>query len=543
MSKLPETLTEHLVAPLVLKDSDDNSGDRREFEAIAVPYGVEVDRVNFMLGTTKLRIEAGAVTFRDDAKVFYGHDWQDNGTPIGLVLKVTEDPAGPRTLSRLWKTDKANEIYDLMRSEDDGPVVLDKVSIGFYITEYAVEAADTDSPVLVILAADVFEISVVPFPQFVGAAVENVFTQLHSPQEGNPMPQPSGATMFSKEDGDKLTASVTTLGTQVEDLGAKFATLGTPVDTSSPADAFNSYGAYVKALAAGDADAIALAKDYEALAYEGGKVADTIYGDTWVGETLRLVEKARKVWNLFDTGVLPAEGTKLEYGKIAENTVMVAEQVAEGDAIVMGNVTIGTDTADVLTFAGGSELSLQQVKRSAVQVVDLHWRALAIAYGKASETYMRGVRAIAPAQEIGSLAAMEASFDGWIDFLVDGAMHLDDKGLAPEYLDVSVDVFKDLAKIREGVDGPFLLNRDSGRINLLDQTGDIAGLKLVITPGEGFVELGNSFALKTFESGGAPARLGPQEDITNLTQAIGVYGFGAVAVQDAKAMVRPAAGV
>ncbi len=522
--------------PLTFAKGDDGE-PLREFEALAVPYEVETDRRNWLLGTTKLRIAKGAATFRDSAKVFYGHDWQLDQMPIGRVVAVNDTDAGPVARGRLSETVKADEVYALMQPDADGIAVLDRVSIGFYVTAYAVEDADTDAPVLVVLGADVFELSVVPFPQFDGAAVNDV---LHTrPRKETNMTAPT-ITPPEAPDADVL-AAIAAIEGQLGALGAQVATLGTaPAGPSGLSVPFRSYGEYVKALASGDTDAQTFAAEFEALAYEGGVSGDTTVRDSWVGDIIRLVEKSRKVWNLFDTGVLPADGTKLEYGKIAENTIAVDVQDVEGEAIVMGNVKIDTDFADVLTFAGGSELSLQQVKRSNVAVLDLHWRALGIAYGKATETYMRTVRAAVAAQTVGSLAAL-AEFDGWIDFLVDAAMHLDDKGLAPEYLNMSPDVFKALVKLREGTDGPFLLSRDTGRINLLEQTGDVAGLRIVLTPGTGFVEVGNSFALKTFESGGAPARLGPQEEITTLTQAIGVYGFGAVAVQDAKALVRPGA--
>jgi len=538
----PEQLTEHLLMPITLK-RDENGKPRREFEALAVPYEVEVERENWRLGTRKLRVAKGAATFRDDAKLFYGHDWVAEQMPIGRVASATETDEGPRALGRIWETAKGDEVYTLMQPDDDGVAVLDKVSIGFYITEYAVEGADTDSPVLVVLGADVFELSVVPFPQYDGAAVDNVLNQQRSNSMSAPATTAPIEATFSKEDGDKLAETVEALGTSVEDLGAKIATLGTIEVPSTPAELFSSFGEYAKALAAADPDAMKFAAEAERLAYEGGTSADTIWGDTWVGDIIRLIDQGRKVWNLFDSGRLPAEGTTLEYGKIATNTIDVDQQIAEGDAIVMGNITIDTDHADVLTFAGGSELTLQQVKRSNVNVLDLHFRALGIAYGKVTEAYIRTLLAdplkVAP-QEIGVLADL-ADIDGWIDFLVDAAMHFDDKGLAPEYLRLSPDQFKALAKLREGVDGPFLLNRDTGRINLLERTGDVAGLKIALTPGAGLVEVGNSFALKTYEDGAAPARLGPQEDITTLTQAIGVYGFGAVAVQDEKAIVRPAA--
>lgn len=538
----PETLTEHLLAPITLADGD-GAAARREFEALAVPYDVEVDRENWRLGTKKLRIAKGAAKWRDDAKLFYGHDWQLDGIPIGRVVTVTETDDGPRTLNRIAKTPKGDEVYALMQPDEDGVAVLDKVSIGFYINAYSVEGADTDSPVLVCTDIDVFELSVVPFPQYDGAAVDNVLNN----QRSNSMTAPAieAPVAFSQEDGATLSATVEQLNLSVEELGAKIATLGSAAIPDSPAQllsGFNSYGEYAKALAAGDDEAKKFAAEAERLAYAGGTSDDTIYGDTWVGENLRLVENARRVWNLFESGKLPAEGTTLEYGKIATNTIDVDEQLDEGDAIVMGNITIGTGHADVLTFAGGSELTLQQAKRSNVNVLDLHFRALGIAYGKTTEAYVRSVLAdpaqVAP-KMVGTLAGL-ADIDGWIDFLIDGAMWLDDKGLAPEYLRMTVDQFKILAKLREGTDGPFLLNRETGRINLLDRTGAVAGLQISVEAGTNLVELGNSFALKTYEDGAAPARLGPQEDITTLTQAIGVYGFGAVAVQDEKAIVRVA---
>jgi HK97 family phage prohead protease len=528
--------------PLTLAEADEETGERRrEFEALAVPYEVEVDRSSWMLGTTKLRIAAGACTFRADAKLFYGHDWQENGTPVGRIVSVDPTDAGPRILGRLWRTLKADEVLALMEPDEDGVAVLDKVSIGFYITAYAVEDADGDNPVLVVTAADVFETSVVPFPQFDGAAIESV---LHRKEGTTPMTQstatPPAPATFSAEDGQKLSEAVDTLSTNVDTLGAKLATFSASSIPDTPAELFgNSYGEFVKAMLAKDPDAQKFAADFQ-LAYEGGKVDDTTYRNTWLGDNLQLIEKARRTWNLFDSGVLPAEGMKLEYGKVASNTVNVEEQELEGDAIVMGNVKIGTDTADVFTFAGGSELSFQQAKRSNVNVIDLHWRALAIAYGKATETKCRELVNGAAAQVSTTALAALDDFDGWIDFLIDGSMHLDDKGLEAEFLRLSVDQFKRLAKIRQGVDGPYLLNSETGSINLLEQTGNVSGLKIALTSGTNMVELGNSFAVKTFESGGAPVRLGPDEDILTLTEAIGVYGFGAIALQDPKALYRAA---
>ncbi|WP_311209383.1 MULTISPECIES: HK97 family phage prohead protease [unclassified Aeromicrobium] len=537
-------LTLHVTTPLVLAEAAEGEA-RREFTALATTYEVEVNRPNWRTGTVLFRIAKGAATFRADAKVFYGHDWQSDGTPIGRVVSATEAVEGPRILARLWQTTKADEIYALMKPDEDGVPVLDKISIGFYITAYTVEGADTDAPVLVVTGADVFEASVVPYPQFDGAAVDDVL-QIRD-RNTSPQKEPDMTSTITEPGADTdvlaALAKLDGLPEAVDTLSAKIATMGATTAPDSTAELFgSSYGEFVKAMASGDADAKKFAEALAEGDYAGGTSGDTIWGETWVGDIVKLIENARKVWNLFDSAPLPAEGMKLEYGKLASNTIDVQEQAEEGDAIVMGNVKITTAFADVFTFAGGSRLTLQQVKRSSIAVLDLHWRALAIAFAKATEAKARAIRAAAAAHTTGSLGELD-DFDGWIDFLVDGAVHLDDKGLQPEYLNLSATQFKRLAKIREGVDGPYLLSRDTGRISLLDQTGDVAGLKIAFgkdeSLGANFVEMGNSFALKTFESAGAPARLGPQEEITNLTEEIGVYGFGAIAVQDEKALVRP----
>jgi hypothetical protein len=49
--------------------------------------------------------------------------------------------------------------------------------------------------------------------------------------------------------------------------------------------------------------------------------------------------------------------------------------------------------------------------------------------------------------------------------------------------------------------------------------------------------IGNSAALTTYESAGAPFRLNAEE-ITNLSQKFSVYGYLAVAAADKKALVK-----
>lgn len=503
---------------------------KREISGLAVPYGVEIDRSDWWYGTSRLKFAEGAAVVRDDAKLFFGHDHIALGTPIGRITSWENTPEGLRITATLSQTAKADEIYALLQ---DG--TLDKFSIGFHYSAFSIE---DEGELLLHTEIDVFETSVVSYPAYDGAAVESVLSSDPTRKGQPPMTTKTQERQEAPEGTDGLAQIVKTQDTLAEALAEverKLATIGDAVVPDSPAALFSSYGEYVKGMLSGDENARSMALAFEA---GDGVAADSVVRDPWVGDIIRLIEKARKIYSLFDSAPLPAEGTTLEYGVIEDNTIDVEQQLEEGDDLVKGNIKIGTDNAPVLTFGGAAEMSLQKALRSSVPIVDMTWRALAIAYGKTTEQYVRTVKAAAAAQTVGSLADLD-TIEGWIDFLVDASMHLDDKGLAPEYLQVTPDHFKTLASLRMGTDGPFLLDRASGSINLTELTGNVAGIKTVLTPGSGLVEVGNSFALKTFESGGAPLRLGPDTEILNLTQAIGVYGFLAVAVQDAKALVRP----
>ncbi len=496
---------------------------RREITGLAVPYDVEIDRTDWWYGTQRLAFAQAAAVVREDAKLFYGHD--THSTPIGRITASEQTSEGLRITATLSKTPKADEVYELLR---DG--TLDKFSIGFIYGEFAIE---DDGELLRHTLCDVYETSVVPYPAYDGAAVDSVLSQHPTHEGSNPMTAP----VIEQPGTDslaQLAASQDKLAEAIAELERKLATLGGTPAPESPAALFGSYGEFVKGMLNGDESAQRMA-----LAFESGDgvAADAVIRDAWVGDIIKLIDKGRKVWGLFDSGTLPAEGTSLEYAVLDENTIDVARQLAEGDDLVKGNIKISTDKADVLTFGGVAEYSLQKAQRSSVNVLELYWRALVLAYARATEAYARAVLTDVAAATKGSLATLGEP-EGWIDFLVDAALHLDDKGLQPEYLRLSPDVYKGLATMQMGPDGPFFLDRSSGRVNVAELSGEVGGIRVVLTPGTNTVEVGNSFALKTYESGGAPMRLGPETEITNLTQGIGVYGFGAIAVQDPKAIVR-----
>lgn len=520
------TLTAHRTFN-VLSADDDGAGDRT-VSGLALPYGEDLDRPDWFRDTTTQRFNEDAATVRDNAQLFYGHDHRSDGLPVGRVTDWENTPDGLTITARLSETPKGDEVYTLLK---DG--VLTQFSIGYYESTNHIE----DGDVLVHDAIDVFEISVVPDPAYKSALIESVLSnegETLMPDTLTPPPSIDVDTLMSREAGDELAAAVDRIAAQVATLGV------TPPAT--PAEVpYRSAGEYARALAAGDDVARELF-----LAYEGGTIADLgdAVRDSWLGDLTKWVDQARTVFDLVDSGPLPTEGMGVEFAYLDENTVTVAEQVAEADELAFGKLTFSTDRAPLKTYGGWFELSRQEMERAPLSILDSYYRASTIAYAKQTETVVRS--ALTGATGAHSIAGTDLSdSDGWIDFISETGFWLDDKGLTIDALIVGRDVYKALAKLRDGDanDAPRLLDRSNGTISLPGKTGNLWGIPVVaVNTGTttNVVRAFNSGALRTFESGGAPLRLSDQ-DITKLTQAFSVYGYLAVALTDPTAIVKPGA--
>lgn len=515
---------------------------KREFVGLALPYGEEMERLDFWTGATRQVFEAESAKVRETAQIFFGHDHQVQGMPVGRIASWRHTPEGLEVTGRLSTTSKAEDVYTLMTPDQDGKAVLDRLSVGYYPVKNVLEDADTKDPLLRHLEVDVFETSVVPTPQYDSAAVSAVLSQQSPTRKETRMPTTTTTepeTLATQAEFQALMESQESLAASLDGLERRLATLGTSGDDDGHTVPFNSYGEFLQALSQGDEAAVGF------LAYVGGIVGDLDgwVKDSWVGDLYRPLQERRRVLNLFETSPLPASGMNVEYGKLLADTTQVAEQVAEGDALAYGKITFTTDTAPLKTYGGWGEMSRQEIDRSTMAVVEKFFQALIRRYLQTTEAAVRAV-ALDPANstELAGAVPDLGTIDGWVDFLVDASFALDDEGLAPEFAIVGRDVFKDLAKMRLGVDGPFFLDRSSGQVNVTGLSGEVFNVQVVPVGTAGLVRVCDSSAIRTFEAGGAPFRM-QDDDIVHLTKAFSIYGYLAVAAQDAKAIIRPSDGV
>ena len=488
--------------------------EERTIVGLAVPYGQEID----LTGNLKERFEAGAIKTIEDVKLFYGHE-----EPIGKVTEGRDTEAGFEIVATISDTPRGNEIYTLLRDD-----VLNRFSVGFYPVKDRKEGQTIVREEVTLL-----EVSVVPFPAFSNAKITQVRSEVE-PEEVSP------AEDTPKEMDSQMSENIELDVRSVQDEVAELRRVieaGQTVELATPAThKFRSQGEFAKALVTGDEDAKALAR-------AASTSADTVALPGFLGLIDNLIDTNRPALSAFSRAALPAAGLTVEYAKVSANTITVGVQDPENEALAFGNLTIDSVSANVITYGGYTEMSKQTIVRSSVNYLDTALRALSIAYANATNAALIStVQGLSYTGKVFDVSAGTSA--ALIAGLTDASTYIfKNSGLRPEAIVCGTSAFKFLLSV-QGEDGrPVVLVNGAGvnnigAANVPGLSGQIMGLPIIVDPAMTATKayVANSAAIQTLESAGAPVRLS-SEDITTLTDAISVYGFMAITVPFAAAIV------
>lgn len=483
--------------------------EKREVSGMAVPYNDTID----IGGGWSERFESGAVNLDSDVKLF-----RDHKEIIGKVTELRDEEDGLWITAKVSDTALGNETLELVK---DGAIR--SFSVGF------VPVKDEKlNKTIIRKKVDLKEVSLVAFPAYSNASVTEVREEVKEEiKMENTTP-----------DYDAAIAEVRDHAVALE---RRLDVLSTPAVATASAPQYRSYGEFVKSVAAGKEEAITLHRDFT-----GGVLDDSILKNAWVSDTVRILNAGRPTYSVLSSAALPADGMNVEYPVLATNTVDIAEQAAEADELAYGKITLTSATAPIKTYGGWTDMSRQVIERSSVAYVDTAFRAMIAQYSKKTNAVAKAaLTANGGSMNTATVSAWDA--DEILGALADSATKVNnDTGRALEFILASSDVFKALAKTVDASGRPILSNVGNtsntfGSINPVGLTGNIFGLPIVVDPSlsAGTLYIGNSAALTTYESAGAPFRLN-DEDITNLTQKFSVYGYLAIAAPDLKAMVKVA---
>ncbi|CAB4142637.1 Phage major capsid protein, HK97 [uncultured Caudovirales phage] len=256
-----------------------------------------------------------------------------------------------------------------------------------------------------------------------------------------------------------------------------------------------------------------------------------------------LINTNRPALSVFSRAALPAAGLTVEYAQVSANTIAVGVQDPENEALSFGNLTIDSVSANVITYGGYTELSRQSIERSTVNYLDTTLMALSIAYANATNAaFVAKVQGLDYTGKVFDVSAGTSA--ALIAGLTDASTYIfKNSGLRPEAIVVGTTAYKFLLSV-QGEDGrPVVLVNGNGfnnigSANVPGLSGQIMGLPIIVDPAMTATKayVANSRALQTLESAGSPARLS-SSDITTLTDSVSVYGFMAITVPFAKAIV------
>jgi HK97 family phage prohead protease len=488
--------------------------EERTIVGLAVPYGQEID----LTGNLKERFEAGAIETVENVKLFYGHE-----EPIGKVIEGRDTEEGYEIVAVISDTPRGNEIYTLL--QDD---VLNRFSVGFFPVKDRKEGQT-----IIRELVDLKEVSVVPFPAFEGAKITQVRSEAE-PEEVSPV-EDTPKEMDSKM-SENIELDVRSVQDEVAEL-RRVIEAGQTVELATPAThKFRSQGEFAKALVTGDEDAKALAR-------AASTSADTVALPGFLGYIDNLIDTNRPALSAFSRAALPAAGLTVEYAQVSANTIAVGVQDPENEALSFGNLTIDSVSANVITYGGYTEMSKQTIVRSSVNYLDTALRALSIAYANATNAALIStVQGLSYTGKVFDVSAGTSA--ALIAGLTDASTYIfKNSGLRPEAIVCGTSAFKFLLSV-QGEDGrPVVLVNGAGvnnigAANVPGLSGQIMGLPIIVDPAMTATKayVANSAAIQTLESAGAPVRLS-SEDITTLTDAISVYGFMAITVPFAAAIV------
>jgi HK97 family phage prohead protease len=485
--------------------------EERTIIGLAVPYGEEAD----LGGGVRERFEAGAIESVEDVKLFYGHE-----DPIGKVLEGKDTEAGFEIRAKVSETPKGDEVLTLMR---DG--VLNKFSVGFFPVE-----SERDGSVIIRKKVDLREVSVVAIPAFAGANITEVRSEQVQPEL-----EAESHEQERKSMSENMELEVRSVQDEVAELRRVVEAGLTPATPAVVGAEIRSQGELAKALIKGDEDAKALVRT-------ASTSADAAIIPPFVGYLETLINNNRPTLSAFQRGALPASGLAVEYVQIDSNTLAVDEQASENTALEFGNLSFEVKSVDVKTYGGYTSFSRQYVERATIDTLNQVFQGLTIAYANATNKVV--VDLIEGLSYTGKTFTANTDASTVAKAIAEGSAYIFEKtGLRPEFIICPVDAYVNLVSIG-ATDGRlnFATTGENmnmvGNANIPGLSGTLFGLPLIVDPqrsGDDAI-MGNSAALTSWESAGAPVRL-TAGDITTLQDDVSVYGYMAVAVQRPDALV------
>lgn len=259
---------------------------------------------------------------------------------------------------------------------------------------------------------------------------------------------------------------------------------------------------------------------------------------SWVSDFAMLLRTSRPFISAFDQRPLPDTGMTLNYPAVVTKP-QVGKQAAEKTDVASRKTTVSNNVANVSTYGGGEDVSIQVIQRTdpAYLTLMLELYAEQMAMTMDTEAITIALAAIAAGNEIAlSLAAPTA----WLGKLADGAALVLSANAVPDTFVVGINLWKAFASAVDTAGHPLFPNtapsNPAGRTSLADTNGDVRGITMVVDPNMPAAKgvLGWSRAFTSFVG---PTQTLSSDNPSKLGRDYAVFSMAAFVVRRPDAMV------
>ncbi len=478
---------------------------------------------------------------------FYGvHSHLTGGLPVGLVVASENRDEGQWFQVRISETPAGDELLTLIRDK-----VITGLSVGMRLI-----STRLDGDVTVYTESELIELSGVPRPAYKTARVSAVRT------EDRPAPPTPEGNTVDPEELARLQAALTDLQTRSDEQQRQISVLtdrgGTGGSQPVPAK-YRSLGAVVKALAPAKGQARAISDEelselhraydeaMETRAYTGATTTDlgSTLKPAWIERDVKVISENRRIFDLFASERLPAEGMSVEFPKFGTKTGDVAKQAAQGDDLTYIEIDLTTDTANVETFGAFSQLTRQAIERGSVPYLNKVLQVQRISYGKVTNSSVRTTLTGYTGTNTDTLPfADRGKAPAWEERVLQAAADFESNSITgpPSAWVMGLTQFKQAALLTDTTGRPIFSVSGQpvnsiGTTDLLNLRLNIGGLPAFLDPGlaGNYSYIASKEAITTLESG--PFNL-TDENIVNLSKAFSLYGYLAITKNDAKGITK-----
>lgn len=458
------------------------------------------------------------------------------GALVGRGESYEDRDDGPYLTARIADTSSGRDIIELVREG-----IARAVSISFQ----PVTTEQGSDGVLHRARASLRRVAILPNGAYDGAEVLEM--------RGNPDMSDTATTTQGAQDAAQAPAAppvdVQPILDRMDRLDASIAAVqaaGVHGTTQAP----SAYPALDRHASFGEAW-LAATEDPDTRAELHRVLADQVTGDNpglvppaYLSTIVGLVARARRGIVAFGGAApLPASGMTLTWPKVSDTTHLiphdqiVGAQATEKSEIVSSKVSFDNGTAAVGTWAGGSDVSWQLIRRSAPAYRDAYLRYLTNVWSMVTDAAFIAALETGAALTPTYNAATDTDGSGLAAALFSASVGIEaDAGQPANVLLAASDVFEKVGAIPGLVPPAYGTQNVAGTAQASNLSVNVSGLQMIHEPhlSSGKMLLGVQEAA-TWHEDGSPF-VAEADDVARLGTNVAVWSMGAAAVYNPEAL-------